>query len=397
MKGYILLCDDQEAGNGAFWFEERGGKIYTTRQRREKEAQLEKQMRAEMGERYNPELGIWNRGLFWGEVEIDLEKILEENDKTSSIRKLLQETKTVVTHFGDDLDNKSAIYALERWARENGIIEENEEVQVQRVPAGKIKEGMLNVDTGGHRGSREEDDGTIVIDGDPANGVKSASQALAEMGIYVPLQIQELADTMPNRISALDSRSGLSLVRYLSGEQTFKLAEAGLLDRSLTDHQLAVFGLTEAHGKQQAIVDNAVDKIQKYTVEMPDGQKIVLAPEQILAGSAIAYEMGIQYYASASQHLDQDKKPDGVTFAVTSKPGTKLPEEVLQYGQQLVEQYRTGENTSGVFVNPNGQMVVAGGMKNPEFKIPNMTIEQMLETIKGRFLGKDLESVREKI
>ena len=324
-------------------------------------------------------------------ISYEVDRMLDE---VENIKEKLEETKTVVTHFGDDLDNKSAIYAIEKWAKEQGILKEDESLQVDRVPAGKIKEGMLNVDTGGHKGSRQED-GTIVIDGDPANGVKSASEELNNLGFYVPEQIVELADTVPNKVSALDSRSGLALIRYLSGEQAFKLAEARLLDKSLTDEQIKEFGLEEAHEKQQGIIDNAVEKIEKYTKELPNGEKIVLAPEQIIAGSIIAYEKGIPYYASASNHLDKDKNVDGVTFAITSKPGTKLPEEILEYGKELVEQYRIDENTSGVFVNPNGQMVVAGGFKNPTFKIPNETIEGMLNKIEAKFMGKDLEKEEE--
>lgn len=321
-------------------------------------------------------------------ISYEVDRMLDE---VENIKSKLAATKTVVTHFGDDLDNKSATYALEKWAKEQGILKEDENLQVDRVPAGKVKEGMLNVDTGGHRGSRQEDNGTIVIDGNPAEGIKSASEAINNLGIYVPEQIVELADTVPNKVSALDSRSGLALIRYLSGEQAFKLAEAGLLDKTLTDEQLEKYGLEEAHEKQQGIIDNAVEKIAKYTKELPNGEKIVLAPEQILAGSMIAYEKGIPYYASASNHLDKDKNIDGVTFAITSKPGTKLPEEILEYGKELVEEYKIDENTSGVFVNPNGQMIVAGGFKNPEFKIPNETIKGMLDKIEAKFMGKDIE------
>lgn len=339
----------------------------------------------------------------YGGMEIEdattLDYFLDDFRRLKYVRDMAEkvsETKTVVTHFGEDLDNKSAIYAIEKWAKEYGLIGKEESLKVERVPAGQVKEGMLNVDTGGHRGSRIEENGTLVIDGDPAHGVKSASEELSKLGIYVPEQIIELADTKPNRVSALDSRSGLALVRYLSGEQTFELAEAKLLDKSLTDEQLVEYGLTEAHEKQQAIIDNAVQKIEQYTVDMPNGEKIVLAPEQILAGSAIAYEKGINYYASASEHLDENKNPDGgVTFAITCKPGIKLPEEVLAYGNELVEQYRIDENSSGVFVNPNGQMIVAGGFKNPEFKIPNETIKGMLDKIESKFTGKEIEKSKE--
>lgn len=330
--------------------------------------------------------------------EIQKQRELERKQKEEQlqrIQKKLAETKTVVTHFGDDLDNKSSIYALERWAKGKGILKKDENLQVERVPAGRIKEGMLNVDTGGHTGNREDSNGTIVIDGNPANGVKSAAQSLDNLGIYVPRQIVELADTMPNKVSPLDSRSGLALVKYLSGEQTFELAEQRLLDKTLKNENLKDFKLIKVFKKQKEIIDKAVEKIEKYTKELPNGEKIVLSPEQIKAGSMIAYEKGIPYYASASDHFDKDKNPDGVTFAITSKPGTKLPEEILKYGRKLVEQYRIDENTSGVFVNPNGQMIVAGGFKNPEFKIPNETKEGILGKIEAKFMGQDIEKEQE--
>lgn len=330
--------------------------------------------------------------------EIQKQRELERKQKEEQlqrIQKKLAETKTVVTHFGDDLDNKSSIYALERWAKGKGILKKDENLQVERVPAGRIKEGMLNVDTGGHTGNREDSNGTIVIDGNPANGIKSAAQSLDNLGIYVPRQIVELADTMPNKVSPLDSRSGLALVKYLSGEQTFELAEQRLLDKTLKNENLKDFKLIKVFKKQKEIIDKAVEKIEKYTKELPNGEKIVLSPEQIKAGSMIAYEKGIPYYASASDHFDKDKNPDGVTFAITSKPGTKLPEEILKYGKELVEQYRIDENTSGVFVNPNGQMIVAGGFKNPEFKIPNETKEGILGKIEAKFMGQDIEKEQE--
>ena len=295
----------------------------------------------------------------------------------------IKEDKTIVTHFGDDLDNKSSIYALEKFLKKMGVLQQGENLNVERVPAGQVKEGRINIDTGGHTGNKiDEDKNTIVIDGDPKNGVKSACQSLSKIGIYVPEQICELADTRPARVSALDSRSGLALVRYLSGEQAFKLAENELLDKTLTDEQLEKYGLTQAHEKQQKVIDAAVEKINKYTAELPNGEKVVLSPEQIVAGSGVAYEMGIPYYASTNQHLDKDGNPDGVTFAISCKPGMKLPAEILEYGKQLVEQYRIDEKTSGVFVNPNGELIVAGGPKNPNFKIEGHTPETMLEELK---------------
>lgn len=326
------------------------------------------------------------------ELDIDMDLPEEEKEREEIIQALetkremvesLIESHTVITHYGDDLDNKSSIEALRRFAIKIGAIKNNEELIIQRVPAGQVKEGFVNVDTGGHRGNRTDNETkTIVIDGDPRNGIKSACQSLSNLGIYVPEQICELADARPTHISALDSRSGLALVRYLSGEQSFNLAENHLLDKTLTDEQLEEYGLTEAHTKQQQIIDSAIEKINKYTVELPTGEKIILAPEQITAGSSIAYELGIPYYASANQHLDREGNPDGVTFAISCRPGMKLPKEILEYGRQLVEQYRIDERSSGVFINPNEQLIVAGGPKNPNFKMEGYTPESMLEELR---------------
>lgn len=317
------------------------------------------------------------------EEEKEREEIIQALETKREMAEALIESHTVVTHYGDDLDNKSSIEALRRFAIKIGAIKDDEELIIQRVPAGQVKEGFLNVDTGGHRGNRTDNETkTIVIDGDLRNGIKSACQSLSNLGIYVPEQICELADARPTHISALDSRSGLALVRYLSGEQSFNLAENRLLDKTLTDEQLEEYGLTKAHTKQQQIIDSAVEKINKYTVELPTGEKIILAPEQITAGSSIAYESGIPYYASAKQHLDREGNPDGVTFAISCRPGMKLPKEILEYGRQLVEQYRIDERSSGVFINPNEQLIVAGGPKNPNFKIEGYTPESMLEELR---------------
>lgn len=337
-------------------------------------------------------------GTFFGEIfgdidisfsindrgEVDFKRSYQDRmkDRDELLQQLIQ-NKAIATHFGDDLDNKSSIYAIERFLRTLGVLEQNENLTVERVPAGQVKEGFVNIDTGGHRGNRTDNETrTIVIDGDPSNGIKSACQSLSKLGIYVPKQICKLADSRPTHVSALDSRSGLALVRYLSGKQAFDLAENNLLDKTLTDEQLERYGLTEAHIKQQQIINSAVEKINKYTVELPNGEKIVLAPEQITAGSSIAYEMGIPYYASTNKHFDSEGKPDGVTFAISCKPGMKLPKEILDYGKQLVEQYRIDERTSGVFINPNEQLIVAGGPKNPNFKIEGHTPESMLEKLR---------------
>ena len=350
-----------------------------------------------------PDFIMNNQVLFYKKVKNELIKLktdilLRRREKNMNILEILKqkikENKTIVTHFGDDLDNKSSIYALEKWAKENGVLNEEEKLVVKRVPAGQIEKGMLNVDTGGHTGIKLDEDGTIVIDGNPEKGVKSAAQALYNMGIYVPDQIVELADTVPNKVNVLDSRSGLALVRYLTGEQAFALAEEELLDKSLNDIRLSRFKLVEAHEKQQKIIDDAIKKVEKYKTRM-GGKNVVLATEQIIGGAAIAYELGIDYYVSVSKHFDNKKRIDGTTFAITCKPGAKLSEEIIDYGKKLQEEYRIDEKTSGIFVHPNGEMIVAGGPKNPDFKVlkkPRVVLDEIKQYLVPRNKrGYDIE------
>lgn len=319
-----------------------------------------------------------------------LEKKHAKEKNIDKIMKEISKTKTVVTHFGDDLDNKASVYALEKFAKEYGVLEEGEHLTVERVPAGKIKQGYLNVDTGGHKGSRFDDD-TLIIDGNPAKGINSAAAEISKLGIYVPEQIVELADVVPNKVSPLESRTALSLIRSASGEQIFEIAEAGLLDKELTDEQLEKYGLVQAHEKQQEIIDNAVEKVNKYSTELANGEKVVIAPEQILAGAQVAYELGANYYASIQDH----KSGNGSTFAVTSKPGVQLPEEVKQFGRELVEKYKDPtDGTSGVFLNPNGQMLVAGGMKNPDFSV-EYTSEELIGKLNSMFKTYEINSLKD--
>lgn len=306
--------------------------------------------------------------------------------------KKIKETKTVVTHFGDDLDNRASIYVLEKWAKENGILQKDDTITVERVPAGKVKEGFINLDTGGHTGCRE-DENTIVIDGNPKEGIKSAIQALAErLKVEVPNQILEIADAMPTKISPFDTRSGLSLQKFTSIENVFEMAKEELLDKELTDEQLERYGLVEAQKSQQKTIDEAVEKIKKYTKELSNGESVVISPEFIKAGSIVAYEMGINYFASVDEH----KSGQGVTFAINAKPGKVLPDKIREYGNNLVEKYKNQDGTSGVFVHPNKTMLVAGGPKNPDFKV-DMSKEDMMNKIDELFSTYAREDLKRQI
>lgn len=311
-------------------------------------------------------------------------------EKLIKMAQSLQKYKKVITHFGDDLDNKSSVYAVERWAREMGILKEDEKVTVERVPAGQTKPQGINLDTGGHKGCNFDEE-TIIVDGGLQD--TSAAMALSKLGIYVPEQIVKMADIPLASVSSLEYRTGLALIRYLDGPNAFKLAEDGKLDKILTDEELEKYGLLEASKKQKAVIDNAVEKIKKYTVELPDGKRAVIAPENILGGSKIAYELGCDYFASV-----EGKEEGKCTFAITAKPGTQLPKSIQNLGERLVEQYRREDGTSGVFLNLKKDMLVAGGFKNPDFRVETSK-ENMVELLRDlmQIDDKDLPSKQEEI
>ena len=66
-----------------------------------------------------------------------LEGLLEKY-KTCEDKK--RNNGVVVTHFGDDLDSKGAIYAIENWLRTQGLIDDDMRIILQRIPAGQAKE-----------------------------------------------------------------------------------------------------------------------------------------------------------------------------------------------------------------------------------------------------------------
>ena len=318
-------------------------------------------------------------------------KQLEKNINEFRVAIALRKNPTIATHFGDDLDNRSSIHALEKWSRENGIIEENEKLNVERVPAGKVKEGIVNVDTGGHKGSNYEEE-TIVIDGNPEKGIKSAIQEISENfeDVQIPKQIIECADALPTKISIFDTRSGMSLQKFADIETVFKMAEEGLLTQELTDEQLEKYGLVEAQKEQQKMVDDAKAEVEKYTQKLANGEKIVIAPKFIKAGSLVAYESGVNYYASVDKH----KSGEGVTMAINAKEGHMLPENIKEYGHEIVEQLKNEDGSSGAFLHPNGSMFVVGGPKNPDVKL-DKTQEEVIDEISQLFKeysDKEVES-----
>ena len=184
----------------------------------------------------------------------------------------------------------------------------------------------------------------------------------------------------------------MSLQKFASIEKVFEMAEDKALTKVLTDEELEKYGLVEAQKEQQKIVDDAKEKIEKYTKVLSNGEKIVVSPEFIKAGSLVAYETGINYYAS----IDKHKSGEGVTMAINVKPGNKLPDNIKEYGNGIVKQLENEDGTSGAFVHPNGSMFVVGGPKNPDVKL-NMTQEEAMSEITQLFVEYSDKSVDKNI
>lgn len=266
-------------------------------------------------------------------------------------RRLVQEG--IVTHFGDDLDNRFAAEAL----RINFHLDE---LKVDRTPAGQPISGRINIDVGDPTCTDPityREDGTIIIDhhfNDHPNTLSILSKVL---GIYVPEQAIELADQAGEQVTPLEWRTPISLARHLPVEKLWELAEKRLLTEAMTDEQLRAHGLYEVAQKQKEIIENAKAAVINGSVP---GTKATIVDTFVPAGSQVAYSLGYDVYVSISQH-----PKGGCTFAATAKPGTALPEGVLALGHKLRE-----EHGNDIFIRPDGAMIVAGGPKNPDFSLP---------------------------
>lgn len=276
------------------------------------------------------------------------------------LRKRISE-EGIVTHFGDDLDNRFAVEALKRAGFEIP--------KIDRTPAGQPASGRINIDVGSAECTKPIttlDNDTIVIDHHFSGFTNTLVILRDYLDIYVPEQAVELADS-PAEQDIFQYRTGLALARYVTNEFLWELAEQGRLDKELSDEELERYGLKEAAEEQKRIIDEAVTAVKENSIP---GKKAVVVNRFIKSGSQVAYAMGYDIYASV-----QDHQNGGVTFAVTAKPGTALPDGIIKWAEKLREEYG-----SGIFVKPDHTMVVAGGPKNPDFSVP-LTFDEIRQVI----------------
>jgi len=261
----------------------------------------------------------------------------QQNLTLSSVVEIINNHGVVFTHFGDDFDNVFALEALRRAGAE---------FELKRCPAGKAPDGEIWIDVKGP--------GTPLLKIDHhSDEARNTLEVLASIGFDIPAQAVEVADT-EGKANATDYRSCLSLLRYTTPTQAWKIAEDGKLLDSLTDAEIDAYGLTEARDKQKEIVETAISKLRQYAVS----DDVVIATETVLGGSFIAYELGYKVFAVVTLH----KEGNGVTFAINSSE--KLNDEVVAFAK-----------SHGAFIPPHGKMAVLGGFKDPESRVTGETVE----------------------
>ena len=71
-------------------------------------------------------------------------------------------------------------------------------------------------------------------------------------------------------------------------------------------------------------------------------------------------------------------------MAINAKEGHKLPDNIKEYGKEIVEELKNEDGTRGAFLHPNGSMFVVGGPKNPDVKL-NKTQDEAMNEISSLF------------
>ena len=140
--------------------------------------------------------------------------------------KILEKYIKIYTHTGDDLDNKSSVYAVSLWAKEMGIIEEIAELVVEIVKPGSVKAQGINLDTKGHKGNSFEEDPESILGGsqiayylgcdyfvsvEGKEEGKCTFAMTAKHGNQLPKSVQCLGERLIEQYKRKDASSGVFL------------------------------------------------------------------------------------------------------------------------------------------------------------------------------------------
>ncbi|SMB96372.1 hypothetical protein SAMN00808754_1469 [Thermanaeromonas toyohensis ToBE] len=221
---------------------------------------------------------------------------------------------------------------------------------VEENATGKIIFGRVNV------GINDEDyrgpvtvlpDGTIIISA--SLGRKGVLEVLRDdLGVYVPQQAVEAVKTPAEQVNVLDYRNTFNLVGYLTPEQLWDLAECGLLGKSLTDAEIAAFGLREAVEKRKADLDSAAVRLKAGRVP---GTGVTVVEEPIPDGERVAFALGYDYFVRVNSYAPFSL----LGFEVIARPGKRIPGRLISWAKGLENVER-----AGFYVDPDGRRLWVG-------------------------------------
>jgi hypothetical protein len=303
--------------------------------------------------------------------------------KNLLVKNFADEAKKVIkiaTHPGWDADNVTAIPLVLR-----GLLgEEYDELFAQdgwgvevvhTAKAGEFLPGFINVDTGADLIIAP---GKVVIDHHQNPALKNTLDA----ALYIGLHLEEWR----------------CLIRLLDNPTAVPLDHLSMLHRQVVElyakegryeEYLAHLCQFENHPLDPGWFDeedspewgNRIRKLEKSFQEerlaaeaaLDRGEKIgdlLLVREFVPNGAVRAYNRGYRFYMSVAFH-----QKGGVTFSLTGKE--PLPENLLGLAKSLKERY-----PSQVYISARGDMVVVGGPKAPEVRLPFHVVEGFIGEIK---------------
>lgn len=134
------------------------------------------------------------------------------------------------------------------------------------------------------------------------------------------------------------------------------------------------------------------DEIRKHTITLESGEKLTLF-DRNTKFSKVAFKMNVDYFGQISEH----PSGNGVTLNLIAKKGKKFPKAVSRYAQEIVSKYSTPDVPNGSIVfrdTEKNSCFVVTSIKQPDIKIPNITVQQMHEKLVDLFNEKSKDKTQ---
>jgi hypothetical protein len=302
------------------------------------------------------------------------------------VKNFADETKKVIriaTHPGWDADNVAGIpFVLMGLLGEeyDRLLNEGWGVEVVHTSkAGEYLPGCINIDTGADLVITPN---KVVIDHHQDRGLRNSLDAALHIGLHLD-GLEFLVPLLDNPAAVpLDHLSMLhrQVVELYANEGQYEKYMAHLIrleNRPLDPGWFDEEDSPEWGDKIRELVKNFQEERLAAEAALDRGERIgdlLLVREFVPNGAALAYARGTKYYLSISPH-----KKGGCTFSLTGKE--LLPEDLLKIAREL-----KGKFPEAVYISSKGDMVIVGGPKAPEVKLPEEVVEEMVAAIKVALL-----------